>query len=521
VQTARTCIWHEKLPSATEQRLNCIENAVNSLNDLLSRQQHGQATRAAAPSSSISPAGLDTSSLGTSDQPAAGLDPSSLGTSDQRLHVPLTIGSKPGAQGYAIRQPRQIDVVSSGFIRDDEARIWFRAFFEGCDRFVPVFDPTYDTYSSVKRRSNVLFDVIVTFGCRSANGSSSKQYQRLYRSTRQHNSDLVLSQAPCSIEMVQAMIVLAFYSESGTVLGDVAIRAAIEMDLPGKVTALMSACVSRRGTSHNDEELHDLMTYACARIWYGLFVLDQILSLDGGKPPTLSLDAARRVKAFVAHPYRTALDLRLFAQVELNALRALSYEAIVTAGTISDEAALTAVDGGVLDLDLWKAEWQALMDSKLSTSSDREIYVINLEIQHAWGVLCLQLRALSEGHNENVATMTPPQHAVAVGAKYASQRHLDLLLTGTINGPEHTAGTSSPSTPPNPYLASLRYATSFVWAKNVFCALIMLRLCLLLDDPLAMIVERLQQVRVFMQELENAGTWTFTLAEMPHLTEQG
>jgi len=38
------------------------------------------------------------------------------------------------------------------------------------DKYVPLFDPTFDTFESVRERSVVLFDTICTIGCRAEHG---------------------------------------------------------------------------------------------------------------------------------------------------------------------------------------------------------------------------------------------------------------------------------------------------------------------------------------------------------------
>jgi hypothetical protein len=40
----------------------------------------------------------------------------------------------------------------------------------GQDKYVPVFDPSYDTFESVRERSPMLFDVICAVGCRAECG---------------------------------------------------------------------------------------------------------------------------------------------------------------------------------------------------------------------------------------------------------------------------------------------------------------------------------------------------------------
>lgn len=39
------------------------------------------------------------------------------------------------------------------------------------DKYVPVFDVTYDTFESVRERSPILFDAICAVGCRAECGA--------------------------------------------------------------------------------------------------------------------------------------------------------------------------------------------------------------------------------------------------------------------------------------------------------------------------------------------------------------
>lgn len=52
---------------------------------------------------------------------------------------------------FTIRESSIFDVVSTGAVHENDAKTWFSTFFEGCDRFVPVFDEN-DTYASVRER---------------------------------------------------------------------------------------------------------------------------------------------------------------------------------------------------------------------------------------------------------------------------------------------------------------------------------------------------------------------------------
>lgn len=482
VQTATTCTWHERLKDPTEERLEVLEHAVAGLNQRL--DMRGPVTSNGNDSSN----GHQTLASPLPDQSR----PLVAASTDLGAGIRGT-----GLANFTVRPSSTVDIVSSGRVSEDDARSWFHVFFQGCNRFVPIFDPTYDDYQSVKRRSNILFDVLIIYGCRAAEGSLSKTYQSLYQLVRQHTSELALRYGGDSLESVQALLVLASYSDSGGVLCDIALRGALNLDLPARVTSLFTSLA----TSHNGgKPLQDQMSFASARTWYGLFVLDEILSLDGGKPPSISLRSSpQRVRALLAHPSRTPLDVRLFAQVELNAMRSASYEAVVAATAVAEQSVAEAISGGVLDLDIWLSDWQAIVSSSIHDHHERETTSLNLRIQHAWAVLALQLRALTACGIENIALMTTSERSIANAAKVAAERHLQLLLVSTsFAGVDLISAT-------RPYIANFRYAMEFVWAKNAFCVLIALRLAILLGDPVPAIARSLHTAREFLGELERVG----------------
>lgn len=84
------------------------------------------------------------------------------------------------------------------------------------------------------------------------------------------------------------------------------------------------------------------------------YVLDTILSLDGGKPSSLSLQSPpHRIRTLLAHGSSTFLDLRLFAQVELNTLRTsvqLSVSSAEALNVIERDERMNQIARGTSDL---------------------------------------------------------------------------------------------------------------------------------------------------------------------------
>ena len=52
-------------------------------------------------------------------------------------------------------------VVEKGLVSDTEARSLYNIFFSGCHYFIPLFDPSYDTYEGLKERTPFCFDAIL------------------------------------------------------------------------------------------------------------------------------------------------------------------------------------------------------------------------------------------------------------------------------------------------------------------------------------------------------------------------
>lgn len=420
------------------------------------------------------------------------------GPGNLRVHPGQTFGA---LSGFDIRQYGRADVVSSGTVLEDDARAWFLAFFEGCDRFVPVFDAT-DCYDVVRGRSSVLFDIIVIYGARTASGAY--MYQNLYGILRQHTSDLVLRLSDfdnqvVTIEDIQAILIIASYSESGGILCDIAIRASVRVGLPSQLEVSLGSLAEREPTATYDPSV----ALRAARAWCCTFNLDMILSLDGGKPPSIILRSPRRIKSLLKHPQCTILDIRLFAQVELNAVRSSSHTSLINAALESNAeyAIMNAIRGTMLDLDMWLSEWQDVVISESNMNSEHDTLSLNLRVQHAWAILALHLRALTALGIENIAVMTETQRKIAIAAKRAAEQHLQLVLTQNVDN----LSTSSNTAWKRPYIDSFPYAMEFVWAKNAFCVLIMLRLGILLADPLDQIRARLAEANDFLHELDRVG----------------
>lgn len=330
----------------------------------------------------------------------------------------------------------------------------------------------------------------------------------------------MISPLEMNLESIQALLILACYSDKRWLFTSLALRMALELRLPDSIEQLTALLLQRRLNPSNttlEAAFADRDLLRSARTWCCIYILDQIFSLDGGKEPSIKWTSSpRRLRTFLNHPERTPRDHRLISQVELNSIRASAYAAISKLPIYLDldteaeiERNLSAIITGTqVDLDLWLQEWETIIQSSSATSASEEeeksLNLISLHVQHRWAILTLHLKSLSASGIENIAAMTPAQCQILRAAKAAAEAHLTLLSSPRLSG------ISNPHLPQTPnssrqYLSSFRYSMDFVWAKCAFSVLLVLRLSNLLDDPVNDLLELVRQARDLLNELEQVG----------------
>lgn len=351
-----------------------------------------------------------------------------------------------------------------------------------------------DTLESVISRSPFLFDCIISVGCRAEEGCNAQIYHRLQARLREHLTDVLVTTQLPSLEMIQAITVMAGYSENGMLLIALALRFAMQLRLEDAMDQLMVQISQRVGATSEDEN----HLYRLARVWHGVCNLELFFSLDGGKMPATTLrTSSRRVRALVNHPSRTPTDIRLLSQLELNILRSNAYANIARHSRQLDESSMrSTVRETVIELSLWLEEWSLLIQTH-TDAPDRPRATANLRIQYEWALITLYLKALSMFGN---MLMTDFQREMVRSAKEAAVRHLQHLLE-TPAVPQATDTLSPEEAPPPTYLSTFKWAIDFVWAKCAFSVLLVLKLSLLLRDPLPSIVRLLRDAHQVLEEL--------------------
>jgi hypothetical protein len=222
----------------------------------------------------------------------------------------------------------------------------------------------------------------------------------------------------------------------------------------------------------------------------------------------------------VTHPERTVVDTRLLSQVELNVIRSRAHANLLSCWTFTDadveEELGSILRDSSIELDLWLQEWQDIIyrqHEEYPTRREASIAILNLKIQHAWALITLHLKAVSNTGIDNIAVMTDFQRSIVCTAKEVAIQHLHLLLKAT----------STPSTPTqgspvqdeeaehqaevrSAYLSSFKRAMDFVWAKCAFSILLVLRLSLGTRDPPQRLMELLRKCNEVLEELKSISS---------------
>ncbi|KAK4868385.1 hypothetical protein LT330_007107 [Penicillium expansum] len=397
--------------------------------------------------------------------------------------------------GFEIRDEPIADFIDKQLISLECAVSYFNTFFAGCDRYIPIFDPQYDTFDSIRSRSSILLNAICTIGCMVETRSGGSMSDLLHAELKKWINVIIQNKELNCLESVQAMLVVACYSSERSLILSFATRMAIDLELHEAFDEL----IQRLALQNEDmayalphqmfEEERALMWNA--RTWFGLLVLEHIFRVDGGKPPGIRLKGnARRCRVLLGHSSSTILDLRLFSQVELNILRANVGDALGGNTSLDGQSIADYVHDMKIELDLWFDDWLRIIDGCAAAAEEKPSLLVALRVQKCWAEMMLNCKALRSMGVQNVArsAMSTTERMILLTAKASARRHLRLIIVD-----------------PDFYLAKLKYAMDFVWAKCAFSFLLLLKLSRLIPERDGENQELLEQGNRLVDELSKAG----------------
>ncbi|KAJ5122625.1 hypothetical protein N7526_009562 [Penicillium atrosanguineum] len=398
---------------------------------------------------------------------------------------------------FEIRGETVADFIDKGLITPECAYSCFNT-------YIPIFDPEHDTFDSIRSRSSILLNAICTIGCMVetskyiplplsrylslpsghtfsllAPGTGGPMSDMLHAELKKWINVIIQNKALNCLESVQAMLVVACYSADRLLILSFATRMALDLGLHEAFEEVTERLAMKNdgdiysGPDHVFERERVLMRKS--RTWFGLLVLEHIFRVDGGKPPGIRLIGnSRRCRILLSHPSSTILDLRLFSQVELNILRGKNNLFL-----------------GAENVDLTHSQQQSMIQGSISAQKEKPYLLVALRVQKCWAEMMLNCKALRTMGVENVAAMSSTERNILLAAKASARRHLRII---TVE--------------PDFYLAKLKYAMDFVWAKCAFSFLLLLKLSRLLPERDEEHQELLEHGNRLVDELSKAGSNT-------------
>lgn len=466
LQQASADDWsHSKIDALSAEVSNLRKRLDTSPSDIQEPVSTGSDSRVTAPLVAVDDSASQRSSLAHRE-----IQPPEVNLGfrrSRRSHFTTKVGQAP-------------DFVSVGLITSEQADRYFSTFFDGCDHYVPVFDPGLDTVQSVRQRSSLLFGAICTVGCRVVCGTESRQWRLLNFHLKRMLGSVMSAPDGTTMETVQALLVRACYSAERSILVASAIRLAIDIGLPSAYDKLIARI--------SNNEASDTVALMCqARTWLHVLVLSHILHVDAGDMLTVRFAGdPRRARIILDDPRTTVLDRFLFAQVELNVLRANIYSSLSDKVYEDEEDILLLVRDSKIDIELWHGDWERILQQMTNVPP---WIVVNLRVQKCWATTMALCRAVRIAGTDNVEFMSPAQRSILSMAKESLRLHLQTIISE-----------------PRSYLHNLKYAMDFVWAKCAFCYLLLLKLCILLPEENGSLNDDLIACgSILSRELSDAG----------------
>lgn len=401
------------------------------------------------------------------------------------------------------RRRRMRDVVEKGYITEDDAQQLYKNYFSGCHRLLAVFDPSIDTYVSIKERSPFLLCALLMVGAKVRDGPVVSDLQALLlHEATEHAKDRVF-ESKCTVEDVQALLLLAGWSHSmggvGWLTAGHAIRVAVELGAHKALPRLEKILAS---DSSHPESHRPLIT--AARTWLALYVFEYQISFGTGRPAMMKGDTAitKAKDILLNHPLSIATDARLVSTCELLTRQNAIHQKLESCLEDSDDSAVfSTLQEATADIDGWLEEWDARMSASQPTAG---FFRSSAAIQRAYAHLfhnCIALRQLKTV--ADARSLSPEMRAIALQAIKSAKDCVSICLEN------------------QEYRYGMKYAVAYTHTCAAFAGAFLLRFARLFPGDVNM-EETTQQVNTLANILSevpavSVGNW---LRKMVNHTRQ-
>jgi len=394
-------------------------------------------------------------------------------------------------------------VVTKGVVTEEQAREFFKIYFDHCSKFLPVFEVENDFYEELHSRSPFSVDAIcmVASGVKDGSGGQSELTKRLTEEVRTISS-ATLWLPVVRREVVQASMVVAGWSTNGWLLGGHAIRMALELGLHKAWPKLLKKIKSGRKLKDQiGSDEHDLIV--CSRIWFALFLFEHQISFGTGRPFMIKTDeSVEDVAHILQHPLSREDDMRLVSSVELMIIREGLHGRLTIEGPNTEETWVK-----IRDADRQFNEWYERWDVQIAYKwPSKPFYRHSIMVQRFLSELFHNAVGLQGIKDEEDVNKLAPEHwqrRLALKSIKIAQSAVDICCRSFD------------------YKDGLKYAPDYTHVTATFAAAFLIRLARLFPKE-ADLPAILDDVSTLAKELANASATRYanTLRRMIRIAQK-
>ncbi|BEJ14452.1 hypothetical protein CspHIS471_0402190 [Cutaneotrichosporon sp. HIS471] len=359
------------------------------------------------------------------------------------------------------------DAVELGIVTEEEGRELMGIYYSGSSNFIPCYDPSFDTWDSLKVRSPFSITTIVMVGARVRDGGGPVSHvQRLCLEHVQKIAQGTMFNPVARVEAVQAMSILAAFSDNGWLAGGHAVRMALDIGINKSFIKLLRSGMGNGKTPEELEEERPLVVHS--RVWFCLYLMEHQMAYGTGRPAILREDESiHQCRRLLEHPLSITSDARLVSTVELTALRApLHIELTASPDLPIEPSTLTRLKQANHEFDSWERYWDRVLSDRFGKARG-DFYRESLVIQRQYAELFVNsqlLRGIREP--SDVVSMPDEKRALAIRAMRNAQTVLEVCLKGQN------------------YRNGLRYAVHYTHVCAAFAASFLIRIARLFPQEL-------------------------------------
>lgn len=201
-------------------------------------------------------------------------------------------------------------------------------FFAGCGDFLPLLDPNFDSFDSLRARSSFCFIVVlfISSSIAAVQDPSLTGLQSICYQEARSLAAATLFKGVSPIESIQAMVLMAAYSTDNWLAIGHAVRMAQHARLDQSLPLLLgtSSHVARVGSIGPPSTNKSSRVLACeARTWLILFHIEQEISSGMARPSLLREVDVLGARALLDHSLSQSSDVRFISTIELVILRGM------------------------------------------------------------------------------------------------------------------------------------------------------------------------------------------------------